>query len=327
MTNSKSAFTGAIIGLFIVVILFAAACSGPAGVYKPSGLPGLLAFSSDRDSTVHVYTIKPDGTDTRYTSSDNQTLDGLPWWTPDGSRILFTSDQSNDNEIWSMNANGSDRKQISHRPGWDGLARMSPDGSKIVFVSETITAKEGHGYSIFTIRSDGSEIKKLTGSDNNTGKALSESERAAWNSTPTWSPDSSKILFSTNREMVATSPVLYIMNADGSGQQKFGFIAAMDGTEPDWSPVTNKIVFVRGSAAKGEIWVMDGGSPFPGWTAKKITDNADNNHSPVWSPDGTQIAFVSDTYGNENIFIMNADGTNVRRVTYEKSNDRHPTLR
>lgn len=117
------------------------------------------------------------------------------------------------------------------------------------------------------------------------------------------------------------------MNADGSGQQKFGFIFPVDGTQPDWSPVTNKIVFVRGSAAKGEIWVMDAGSPFPGWTARKITNNIDNNNSPAWSSDGKQIAFVSDTYGNDNIFIMNADGSDVRRVTYGKSNDHHPSWR
>jgi Tol biopolymer transport system component len=325
MSNAKSV----LIILLVISTLFAASCARPAAGHKPSGLPSLIAFSSDRASTVHIYTIKPDGTDNMSTSNDPQTLDGLPAWTSDGSRILFTSNQSDDNEIWSMNSDGSDRKKLTDLKGWDGLASMSPDGSKIVFAGERNDA-EGHGSrNIFIMNSDGSDARQLTGIEEseNYSKPHAEEEKTIWNSVPAWSPDGSKILFSSNRELVGVSPVLYTINPDGSGQQKFGFPFTIDGTGPDWSPITNKIVFVRGSEAKGDIWIMDASSPFPGWTAKKITDNIDNNHSPVWSPDGQQIAFISDTYGNDDIFIMNADGSNVRRVTYDKSNERYPTWR
>jgi TolB protein len=117
------------------------------------------------------------------------------------------------------------------------------------------------------------------------------------------------------------------MNTDGSGQGKFGLFTAVDGSQPDWSWVNNKIVFVRGSAAKADIWVMDANSPFPLLTAKKLTDNIDNNSGPVWSPDGKQIAFNSDTNSNRDIYIMNADGSNSRRLTYDKANDGDPTWR
>jgi len=173
-------------------------------------------------------------------------------------------------------------------------------------------------------------MKQLTDSStwNNGSNTSDEDERLGWNSAPTWSPDSSRILFASNRDITGTSPILYIMNADGTDQKKFGLFFDVDGTAPDWSPVTNQIVFVRGSAAKGDIWVMDGGSPFPLLTAKKLTTNLDNNSSPVWSPDGKQIAYVSNTYGKDNIFIMNADGTGVRRLTSSQSNnDRNPAWR
>ncbi len=185
-------------------------------------------------------------------------------------------------------------------------------------------------YEIFVINADGSGMKQLTDSTtwNSGSNASGENERLGWNSAPTWSPDSSKILFASNRNSSSISPILYTMNADGTDQKKFGLLFDVDGTDANWSPVTNQIVFVRGSAAKGDIWVMDGGSPFPLLTAKKLTSNLDNNATPVWSPDGKQIAYVSDTYGKDNIFIMNADGTGMHRLTYSQSNnDRNPAWR
>jgi Tol biopolymer transport system component len=73
--------------------------------------------------------------------------------------------------------------------------------------------------------------------------------------------------------------------------------------------------------------VIDGRSPFPLLTAKKLTDNIDNNINPVWSPDGRQIAYVSDAGNNKDIYIMDADGSNLHRLTYEKSTEGYPSWR
>ena len=72
---------------------------------------------------------------------------------------------------------------------------------------------------------------------------------------------------------------------------------------------------------------MDASSPLPTLTARKITENIDDNRSPVWSPDGKQIAYVSDVNGNRDIYIMNADGAGVRRLTYGKDNNISPAWR
>ncbi|MGA2367346.1 MAG: DPP IV N-terminal domain-containing protein [Dehalococcoidia bacterium] len=330
MINSKPVIIACLISLVALSSLFLVSCFRPAANYKPSGLPSLIAFASDRDVTPHIFTIKPDGSDVRATSNDNYTVDGLPAWSPDGKKIAFASDQSDDYEIWTMNEDGSGRQKVSNRYGWDGMPRWSPDGSKIAFVSEVHDKVGDTSYEIFVINADGSGMKQLTdsttwGTVNNTSD---ETKILGWNSAPTWSPDSSKILFASNRDSSSISPILYIMNADGTDQKKFGLFFNVDGTGPNWSPVTNQIVFIRGSAAKGDIWVMDGSSPFPLLNAKKLTTNLDNNYGPVWSPDGKQIAYASDTYGKDNIFIMNADGTGVQRLTYSQSNnDRNPAWR
>jgi TolB protein len=329
MINSKPVIIACLTSLVALSSLFLVSCFRPAANYKPSGLPSLIAFASNRDITPHIFTVKPDGSDVRATSDDNYTTDGLPAWSPDGKKIAFTSDQSDKYEIWTMNEDGSGRNKVTSSPEWDGMPSWSPDGSKIAFVSEVHKGSET-SYEIFVINADGSGMKQLTDSSTwNTGSNTpDEDERVGWNSAPTWSPDSSKILFASNRDITSTSPILYIMNADGTDQKKFGLFFGVDGTAPNWSPVTNQIVLVRGSAAKGDIWVMDGSSPFPLLTAKKLTTNLDNNSGPVWSPDGRQIAYVSNTYGKDNIFVMNADGTGVRRLTYSQSNnDRNPTWR
>ncbi|MCX5993402.1 MAG: DPP IV N-terminal domain-containing protein [Chloroflexi bacterium] len=330
MSNFKLFKFLCLTGLLALAISSSAACTGPATGYKPSGLPGSIAFASDRDKNIHIYTINPDGSDVLPTSDDNRTVDGLPRWSPDGSKMVFSSNQSGNYQIWSMSADGSDRKRLSDLKGRSALPRWSPDGSKIVFTSEVLNAAGDKDLEIFVMNSDGSGVQQLTVSPAVAavgGAGHSENERMAWNSVPAWSPDSSKILFSSNRDGDAVTPILYIMNSDGSDQKKFGLFVTVDGSEPDWSPVTNKIVCVRGTAAKGDIWVMDASSPLPTLTARKITENIDDNRSPVWSPDGKQIAYVSDVNGNRDVYIMNADGAGVRRLTYGKSNNISPAWR
>jgi Tol biopolymer transport system component len=320
MPNFKLFKSVCLTGLLALAVSSLFACAGPATIYKPSGLPGSIAFASDRDKQIHIYTINPDGTGVRSTSDDNSTVDGVPSWSPDGSRMVFSSDQSRNFDIWTMSADGSDRRKLTSLNGRSALPRWSPDGSKIVFTSEVIDEEGIYNLDIFAMNANGEDIRQLT-------HGQSQNESIAWNSVPAWSPDSSKILFASNRDREGVSPILYIMNADGSDQKKFGLIVAVDGSEPDWSPVTNKIVCVRGTAAKGDIWILDPSSPFPTLTARKITENINDNRNPVWSPDGTQIAFVSDTNGNKDIYIMNADGTNVRRLTYGKTNNISPGWR
>jgi TolB protein len=312
--------------------LLFASCSGPTA-YKPSGLAERIAYGSDSDKSVHIYTIKPDGTDIQPTSSDNRTNDGLPAWSPDGTKIAFISNQSDKYEIWTMNSDGSGRKRLTDLKALSSMPRWSPDGSKIVFSSQITSAGGSRHVEIFVMNSDGTGLQQLTESapreavGGQAGGHDDAAEIAGWNSVPAWSPDGTKILFGSNREGDGVTPVLYTMNLDGSGQGKFGLFADVDGSQPDWSWATGKIVYVRGRAAKGDIWVMDGGSPLPLLTAKKLTDNIDNNTGPVWSPDGKQIAYNSDTGNNKDIYIMNADGSNVRRLTYDKANDGFPAWR
>lgn len=156
---------------------------------------------------------------------------------------------------------------------------------KIVFQSN-----RDSNYEIYTINADGSEQSRLTNT-------------AAADSDPAWSPDGTKIVFSSNRHGGNMS--IYLMNADGSDQKR---ITTNFDTTPSWSPDGKKIVFssYRDGQPNSEIYVMNA----DGSDQTRITNNSVIDYDPTWSPDGTKIAFVRAVFGGQSqIFLMNDDGT------------------
>jgi len=123
---------------------------------------------------------------------------------------------------------------------------------------------------------------------------------------PSWSPDGSKIAFSSNRDGTYE---IYVMDPNGSNQTPLPTTA--EGTEPDWSPDGSKIAFQSDRDGDFEIYVMNADGS--GQTPLTVNDSHDAN--PVWSPDGTKILFHSDRDGNFAIYVMNANGSGQTRLT------------
>jgi hypothetical protein len=89
--------------------------------------------------------------------TDYPDLDGLPTWSPDGSRIAFTRAQDGNTEIWVMNADGSGQTQLTNNPANDNSATWSPDGSLIGFDSD----RDGQ-WEFYTMNPDGSNQTRVT---------------------------------------------------------------------------------------------------------------------------------------------------------------------
>jgi TolB protein len=123
-----------------------------------------------------------------------------------------------------------------------------------------------------------------------------------------------RIVFSSNRD---GNFEIYIMNADGTGLQRFtadvpnGFEPA--DTLPVLSPDGSKIAWVSTRQESTDIWIMDS----TGTNQMRLTFAATNtfNTQPAFSPDGTRIAFVSNRTGTEHIFVMQVDGSNQTQLT------------
>jgi len=134
---------------------------------------------------------------------------------------------------------------------------------------------------------------------------LNLSEKAgSINSHPSWSSDSTRLAFSSERE---GSGDVYVMNSDGSGQVKLTSAGATDDiVEPSWSPSGAKIAFALRSGGNNDVWVMN--SDGSGQTnLTPVTPSVDDQ--PAWSPGGTKIAFHSDRTGNGDVWVMNSDGS------------------
>ena len=155
---------------------------------------------------------------------------------------------------------------------------------------------------------------------------------------PAWSPDGQKLAFERRLDPTkykgqcgSCDIDVYVMNADGSGQQNLTRNVAQDDS-PAWSPDGQKIAFLSNRDAKPggqfppatDIHVMnaDGSDP------QNLTRTPAGEGQPVWSPDGQQIAFerVVGGVGSRNfeIYVMNADGSGQRRLTSNPAFDGAP---
>lgn len=166
---------------------------------------------------------------------------------PDGSKIVFTSDRSGDLELYTMNVDGSDVKQITDSLGYDGGAFFSPDGSKLVWrASRPKTDEDVKVYKdllaqgmvqptymeIYVANVDGSDVKKVT----NLGKA---------NWAPYFHPSGERILFSSNHHSPPGGRPkfnLFSIKLDGSDLKQVTFDGVFDAF-PMFSRDGKKLVF------------------------------------------------------------------------------------
>ena len=224
--------------------------------------------------------------------------DVYPTWSPDGSRIAFRTGRDGNDEIYVMNADGSDPANLTNDPGSDGNPSWSPDGSRIAFRSE----RDGN-FDVYVMNADGTDLVRLT---NNPG----------YDGSASWSPDGQKIAFATYRDDKAD---IYVMEADGSDPVNLTNDWGFDDL-PVWSPDGTRIAFQSYRDGNYEIYVMNA----DGSNLVNLTNHLASDTTPSWSPDGTRIAFRSQRDGHREVYVMNADGSNLVNLTNHPAEDATP---
>ncbi len=280
--------------------------------------------------------MNSDGSDqTRLTQ--NLGKDVLPAWSPDGTKIAFFSDREVGDGLYVMNFDGSEQKPLSTIPpdnkdhSYQPFS-WSPDGKKIVFA--TFYNYPLDHLSIISL--DTLSQVKLTTSPGENDAKLAWSLQVAGHglyrpsdvgeSNPVWSPDGSKIAFSR----------FYIMRSDDGSSFGFTdgpFVVDTDGNneikvfEDDikkygplghgidsisWSPDSSKILFgLDRGVYFNLVLVVELGS----LNSHKITRFGSEDFNPVWSPDGSEIAFWALAPKTYEIFLANTDGTHVHQLS------------
>ena len=216
-----------------------------------------------------IHTVRSDGTGT-LRLTNNVAADTDPAWSPDGTRIAFTSDRDGPRAIYVMNENGSDVKRLTPLT-WDSFyAAWSPDGTRIAFVS----IRDGNP-DVYVMNADGSGEQRLTSG-------------ATIDTDPAWAPDGARIAFSSDR---AGNHDIYVMSAGGSGVTRVTNNPTLD-RYPAWSPDGSRLAFSssqcddpsRSGYCNPIVFVVGPTGPPVG---------VGPGDDPAWSPDGRKIAVTT----------------------------------
>jgi TolB protein len=221
-------------------------------------------------------------------------------------------------EIWTMKANGSKQRQLTHLNGFATFPDFSPNGKTIIFGGTEGTDEHNEIYSVDA--KTGGGLHALT---NCVGLA-----DGCFNDLPVWSPDGTKIAFMHGTyDPIADEVVdeqVWVMDADGGHPHPITSDSAPKDQVPDWSPDGTKIVYTAGGFGSGGIWIVDANGAnnhqISGCTAGATWPcPAGDDWGPAWSPDGTKIAFLRDFnalgISDRPVYTMNADGSDQQRLT------------
>lgn len=268
----------------LLLILCTVCFLGQCGTMSTEGAPVSTEGWEDMSGQLafqhagHIYRINPDASE-----RTSVTRGGGTTWAPDGTRFAFVASDAADRPGIYVLPIG--RQQATCLLPGATMPRWSPDGTWIAYVPWF-----PHDDELRVMRPDGTDHRRIaqdwTGSDQ-----------------LDWSPDGQQLAYRCGLNVCVT---------DVSGQTQRQLTTNQEGS-PDWSPDGQQLTV----AAKDGIYVINADG-----SGRRRILRRDADY-PIWSPDGTQVAFVdkhSDFFDPESsfgysLFVMNADGSHVRRLT------------
>ncbi len=230
----------------------------------------------------------------RLTNNGSQNI--LPAWSPDGSKIAFTSFIRGNPDLYMVSSAGGRPKRISDRAGVNMGAAWSPDGAKIA-----ATLSQDGAPQIYLLGTEGSIVKKLT---DTSGPFI--------NSSPAWSPDGSQLAFVSNRH---GSPQIWTLPSGGGNATKLTRLGNYN-QEPAWCPrcAQPTIAFTgRDEQAHFDCFLIRVGSG----ELIRLTEAQGQNQHPSWAPNGRALVVASSRGG---LWITTADGKTQKQI-YKGSAD------
>jgi Tol biopolymer transport system component/Leucine-rich repeat (LRR) protein len=258
---------------------------------------GSIAFASDRGGTLDIYVVDVDGTHLVNLTRGSAGNNWEPVWSPDWTRIAFSSDREGGfaPHPYVMDADGSNLTRLIEEPGWN--PQWSPQGDRLAYVRS-----EGGGIVVLDLAS-GSVLSLTAG-------------MGGQEYLPCWSPDGTRIAFSSNGE--GTWQV-YVVPADGGAAQRVTQEAG-SAVALAWSPDGSGILCARGPynrpsifssgltdrvirhelyLSQPELWVVE----LAGGRSRRRLEEAQQACGATWSPDGRYLVYTSRQGGDFEIYL------------------------
>ena len=279
----------AVLLLPVLALLGVGLVHSPSHHVTPPGSADGIVFAAAPEGTWHLFVTRR-GQLVQLT--DGNGADLAPAWSPDGRRIAFQSTRDGNWEIYVMNADGSDVHRLTHGEAEDGEPSWSADGKRIAFVHDgRLWEMQANGQGAHSLETDGE-----------------------W---PSWSPDgkalASDVEFGHHHYGI-------VVSTPGRGLGAYG---APDDRRPKWSPSGEDVAY---ECRFGDHWHICVLEPKTG-SQRVLTGHDSDAFAPVWSPDGTHLAFISDRDGTDQLFVMRSDGQGVVRLTRTQADKDTPSWR
>lgn len=231
-----------------------------------------------------------DGANAQYLT-DSSAIVLAPRFSPDGTRVLYTSYETGFPRIYVLDVRSVQRRVLESQTGTMSFApRFAPDGQTIVF-----SLSEGGNTDIYAMNINGGSVSRLTSAP-------------SIETAPSFSPDGSQIVFESDR---SGSQQLYVMPARGGEARRISFGNGRYGT-PVWSPRGDLVAFTKQSGGRFHIGVMrlDG-------SEERLLTASFLDEGPTWAPNGRVIMFTRETQGAQGrstLYSVDITGRNLRPV-------------
>lgn len=239
-----------------------------------------------------IYLIHADGENLRNLTSRSDD-DGSPYWSLDGSQIVFTSNRTGLYQLFIMNADGSNARQLADIPVRMVDPALSPDGSQVAF-----SYWEEDNAQIYVMDIDGTNLRQISD--------------AGFNFMVMWSPDGESLVFHSTRD---GNLQLYLADVATARLER---LTSNNNTDvfPAWSPDGRWLSFLS-DRREGviTIFLMDAATRQTCWLQEIYTDLNQSLTRAFWSPGGDELVFVANFDGQHDIYTMRVDRTDLQRVT------------